>query len=227
MTTDYSNLPASATALVNNFKAAMATTGTPGGGDGFAFMRIDHQTGAMTFGKDGAPVPLGHRWAVPIASIEHGFKIWSGGKVTEEVMVPMAQQPAAPTPGEPFVGFGADGPRRVTQLNLHSLEEQGLALTFSSMGVSHDNRIRSLLGDIVDQIAAHGPKYPNPVIRLKPGNYTWQGKSIFHFDYELTDWISNDGVSLQSAAPAEDAEPASPDDLPWDVEGPAGPGEKL
>jgi hypothetical protein len=209
-------------ALVQNIKAAMVTTGSGGGGGDFKFLKIDHVTGACSFGRDQAPVPLTHKWAIPISSLQHGFKVWEGGKVTHEVMVPMASQPAAPEPPQPYVGFGENGPRKVTQLNLHSLNELGLASTFSSMGVSHDNRIKSLLGDIVEQISARGPQFCNPVIYIRPGNYPWNGKTIWHFDYELNDWIANDGVTLQSVTVVED-----PADLPWDTGDPADRGELL
>jgi hypothetical protein len=202
---------------MQNLRIAMGVTGAGAGVDGFQFLTLDHQTGVCSIGPERKPMPQ-HRWAVPVATMLHGYKRWRAGKVIETVLVPMATHPNPPTPPEPFVGFGEDGPRKVTQLNLHSLDEQGLALTFSSMGVSHDNRIRHLLGAIVEQIAANGPKFCNPVILLEPGSYPWHGKVIWHFDFRLLDWATSDGRSLQSAA-SEAERNVAPENLPWDLEG--------
>jgi hypothetical protein len=100
----------------------------------------------------------------------------------------------------PYVGFGQNGPRKATQIDLCSVDEKGLILRFSSLNVSNDNRINGLLGDMVTQISTKGPQFPNPVILVKPGNYVWNGKTVWHFDYEIVDWMANDGVSLQSQA---------------------------
>ena len=180
----YSSLPASPDALVQNLKGAMVTTGSGGGGDGsgFPFMRIDHRTRRLHIRcKDAEPVPLDHRWAIPVASFAHGFKVWAGGKVIEEKLVAMAAQPAPPEPAIPFVGFGQDGPRKVTQFNLHSLNELGLAMTFSSMGVSHDNRTRNLLGDIVEQVSTNGPRFSNPLIFIRPSHYSLERQNHLAF----------------------------------------------
>ncbi len=81
------------------------------------------------------------------------------------------------------------------------------------MGVSHDNRIHALLGDIVAQVTANGPQFCNPVILIRPGHYAWNGKTIWHFDYELVDWIAGDGVTLKSSVVGKVAARG----LPWDT----------
>jgi hypothetical protein len=223
----FANVPVQTDALVNSLRTAMATTGSGGGGGGggggMPFLSIDRDTGAVTFGKDKTPVPLKQRWTVPLASLQHGFKVWENGRVTEERMVSMLTAPSLPTPETPYVDFGQNGPRKCTQLDLCSVDEVGLGIRFSSLSVSNDNRIHTLLGEIVTQISAKGPEFPNPVIKIRPGNYLWNGKTVWHFDYELVDWLANDGKTLQSQAMLQVTANGSDgndnddaDEMPWD-----------
>jgi hypothetical protein len=213
-----SKLPASPDLITDNLNAALATLGSSGGGGGGGsqFMRIDYETGAVTYGRDNTPVPLKYRWAAPIAGLMHGYKVWEGSRVVEQVMRSMITQPALPMPATPYVGFGQSGPRKCTELQLCALDEPGFTLIFSVLNVSNENEVRALVGEIVAHVSTTGMKHPNPVILIKPRNYQWNGKTIWCFGFEIVDWAANDGVSLMSKAPTQLEGPAEP--APWDEE---------
>jgi hypothetical protein len=221
------NLPATPDQLAQNLEAALTTIGS-GGGSGMAgvqFMKIDHRTGAVTCGRDSIPVPLQHRYAVPVALIRHGFKVWESGLVTAQVMEPIAAHPALPMPKTPYVVFGQNGPRKAMELILLSLDEPGFNLSYGVLNVSSENEVNRLVADALGQIRAGHAAYANPVIKIRPQlcNYRKFGTSGWAFGHELVDFISNDGATLWSKVKMVE----DPGELPWDTGGGEDAGETL
>ena len=85
------NLPASKDQILQNMRAAVPARR---GAANVNYGRIDHKTGAMTFGRDNIPIPLNHRYAVPWREVKWGFKEFSGRTVTSTTLTPVAAGPA-------------------------------------------------------------------------------------------------------------------------------------
>jgi hypothetical protein len=212
------NLPASVVKMVRNLKQAAVTTGTGRGGSG-VFMRVDDRTGAVTAGSNRDPVPLKMRYAVNLSSFCHGYLDFRPEGGAERHMVSMAENPVRPTPpGGYAVKFGEAGAKNASEIALQSLDEPGLVLVFTAMGVSNENRLRALLEDVLVHLDTEDGLrgFVHPVIFITPGRYfhQGQGREIFHFSYEITDWMNQAG-DLASKTPPVAAAGAA-ETAPWD-----------
>ncbi len=220
------NLPVSPDQFAANMEAALTTIGSGMGSSmpGLQFTRIDFQTGAVTYGRDAAPVPLQHRFATPLALMRWGFKVWEGKIVAAQVMEPIGAGPI-PMPKTAYVAFGQNGPRRAVEIVLLDLDEPGFNLSFGALSTSNENAVNRLVTDGVKQIHAGHRDYANPVINIVPQfcEYRKFGTTGWAFGHKLVDFISNDGRTLWNKVKMVQ----DPAELPWHAGDPADPGERL
>lgn len=226
-------------AALANLETAMQNVGS-GAGTGETFLKIDDRTGAMTYGQERIPFPDGHRMVVGLHGFRHGYIDMQGGQVVDRAVVPMVSQPTRPVPpGCRYGSYSKGGPRNVTEIELNSIDEPGFRLVFTAWGTSSANCIRNLLGEALQHARSPDGQagFKHPVIVPRAGKYPLKGRppskefpegiaarDIWHFDYEIVDWLHVDGSTLLSTgarpavegngaeepAPWEDAE----DDLP-------------
>lgn len=206
--------------MLANFRAASSTIGS--GGSGETYLRVNKQTGELTFGPDNTPLPEDARFVIGLHDFTHGYMVWdaAANKVTSRTMVPIMTQSVAPVPPNGKYGTYEDGgPRPTIELVLSSLDERGQRLVFTSWSVSNDNRIRNL----IDHVALHlgmpdGEEagYIHPVVKVKSGSYQHAkyGK-IYHIDFEILDWLHKDGESFLSDRELLETKPGDGPN-PWD-----------
>jgi hypothetical protein len=187
-------LPASRDQILANMRAAVPTRRH--GGSGINYVRVDHRTGAVTFGRDDVPFPLDHQYAVPWREVRWGYKEFTGRSVTNSVLCRVAAGPCPLPPGD-FAPFGVDGPRACMELKLCSITEPGFVNVFSSLNESNTSRILDLWGDITAQFSVN-PEFANPVARVEVDSYTNSFGTTFVLVYRIEDWIANDGATLLS-----------------------------
>ena len=113
-------------------------------------------------------------------------------------MVSMIEQPVMPVPPGGYAQtFGEPGAKLSMRVTLTSLNIPGYEVDFDAMGKSSRNRVRDLrakiLANLDTEIGAAG--YVHPVMHVLVPNYfhKGQGRKIFHWDYELLGWMSDDG----------------------------------
>lgn len=204
--------------------SAITSIGTGGGGDNF--LKINHRTGAITYGMENTPLPESRRrFVVPVRLITHGYTVNLGGKPAEKHLVPFFGRSDRPVPpGGRYVDYGQDGARAAIELALNSIDERGLALTFTSWSISHDNRLRKLLELVRNHADTREADegFVHPVIRVKAGSYPHPDFGvIYHFDFDPLGWLHDSGRKFvgEIAAEFDGADPAedSADDvMPWD-----------
>ena len=216
-------MPANTANAVANMRAATHSTGAGGTGD--TYLVINKDTGNITFGPENVPLAEDRRtFVVPMQSFLHGYIVNVGGKPAERHLVQMSAQPNRPVPPGGYVAYPQDGPRNATEITLCSTIEKGFNVTFTSWSVSHDNRIRRLLENLLAQseTPAGQQGFLHPVIKLKAGSYhsAKKGGMLYHFDYELVDWLHNDGLTFLSKSDGEALiavqEPEEDEGVAWD-----------
>lgn len=217
--------------LAENLRAAREGVGSGATMDG-SFLRVDKHTGKISFGVEESPLPPGHRFAVGLHEITHGYLVSTAEKkVVERHMVPMAQGGARPTPpGGQYGTFERGGPRDAVEIGLSSIDEPGFKLTFTAWGPSNANRIGALLDKAITHLgSADGQAgFVHPVVVVKSGSYLHKTYgTVHHIDFDLVDWLNLDGKTLLSergdgigiaATKAEFTERAAEEPAPWDDE---------
>jgi hypothetical protein len=201
-----SNLPISRAEILRNMQAAVPARR----GDllnGASFVRIDHRSGAITYGKDSMPLPLEHEYTAPWREFQWGYKDFVGRNVTSSVLQPVCAGPCPMPPGNAFTSFGVDGPRACMELRLCSITEPGFAVVYSCLNESGTSRILDLWGQIAAQYSVN-ETFANPVVRVGPDSYTNQYGTTFVMTYDVGDWLSDDGTTLLSTV--EDLDTSSP-----------------
>ena len=235
-TTSKNLLPAIAmrmTDLGADLRAAGTQIGSGGGGGGETYLKIHNKTGEITFGSSQTPLPEDRRrFVVPVPLFLYGYTIQKDGKPIERHLVSMASDPRMPTPpGGKYTKYPDDGPRKTVEITLSSLDEPGFNLVFTSWSISHENRLSNLWENIASQKDGKAGKagFLHPVILLKSSCYKNDFGTTFHFDYEILDWLHNDGNTFlskvdlvtfkgplpDSAGSLGDGE-GDDDDTPWD-----------
>ena len=231
MSNQYMPAVAQTAQAVANLRQAASSIGS-GGSSGETYLKVDDRSGALTFGQERTPFPPNHRCVVSLQSFCHGYIEMQGGKPNraQSRMVPMVSQSQRPTPAGPYATGMGDGPKDTTELTLNSLDEPGFNVVFTAWSKSSSNRVRNLLEKAIVQMDTPGGQagFINPVIIPKSGHY-WQkaftdpltgqavpARNVHHFDFEIIDWMHNDGQTLLSSrggAITQQDEPA-----PWDDE---------
>lgn len=184
-----------------NLRAARSSTGA-GQGTGETFLKIDDRTGQMTYGQERVPLQDGHRFVVGLHGFRHGYIDMQGGQVVDRNVIPMVTGARPTPPGGKYGTYEGGGPRDVTECEMSSIDEPGFRLVFTAWGISSANRIGNLLEIAV--VHAEGPEgrsgYVHPVIVPKAGKYYSKkySRDVWHFDFELVDWLHNDGETLLS-----------------------------
>jgi hypothetical protein len=219
-------LPAVIARLAQNLRAAAATTGS--GAGGVLFMRVDDRAGTVTAGPSRDPVPLEDRYVVGLHTFSHGYLVFGHEAGVQRVMVPMVEQPVRPVPPTGYAArFGEPGAKNATEIKLTSLSVIKYELAFTAMGISNENRLRSLLEDALAHFATEEGRrgFIHPVILIRPGHYFHQaqGREIWHFDYVIADGMNDAGGLASKQGGAGGPGPGGPGDqaaepAPWDVE---------
>lgn len=217
MTTSYMPAIRDTRTVVGNLRQARSDVGS-GGGTGETYLKVDDRGGAMTFGQEANPLPPNQRFVVGLHAFSHGYIDMRDGQVVERNVVPMAQQAQRPVPPNGYGTYEQGGARDVTEVQLNSVDEPGFNLVYTAWGVSSANRIRNLLDAAI--LHAESPDgeagFVHPVIVPKSSKYYNKKfkRDVWHFDYDVVDWLHNDGKTLLSAkgggAPQEDAR------APWE-----------
>lgn len=207
-------------AFAANLAAARNEVGSgPGAGD--TYLKVDKQTGTLTFGKDNQELPPGHRFVVGLHEITHGYIVSSGpgGTMLERKMAPMAHGPRPVPPGGKYGTYEGGGPRNATEIALSSIDEPGFKLTFTAWGPSNANRIGNLLDTaLLHMRSPDGQRgFVHPVVAVRSGSYKHKTYgTIHHIDFDVVDWLSKDGKTLLSQAGGAVAPPDDEDPAPWD-----------
>lgn len=205
---------------IGNLRAARSEVGS-GEGTGDTFLKINDDNGAITFGQSQNPLPPDHKFVVGLHNFLHGYIDMRDGKVADRKVVSMAQQPQRPVPAGEYGTFEKGGPRDVTELVLNSIDEPGFKLTFTAWGVSSANRIRNLLDTAI--LHTESPEgaggYIHPVVIVKAGKYYNKKfkRDVWHFDYDVVDWLHTDGTTLLSVGGEAIEAPANDDAPPWEM----------
>ncbi len=210
------------TTVLDNLRAARQEVGS-GAGSGETLVKINDHTGEVTFGAERNPWPEGMRWAVALESFRYGYIDWQDGKPVERNVIRMMEgakplpkggsttkdiDPATGRvlatrslgPGE-YGSYGGGGPQDVCEIVLTSLDEPGFHVTLPA-SKSSANRVGNLLENaIVHCESAQGRAgFVHPVINFKVSKYynTKYKRDVYHFDYDLVDWLHTDGERLLS-----------------------------
>jgi hypothetical protein len=212
-----------------NLGAAALGVGSAGTGD--TFLKVDDRTGALTFGQERLPLPPGERHAVHTHNFRHGYIDMQGGQVVDRHVVSMAEHPDRPVPAKGYGTFQG-GPRDVSEIVLHNIDQEGQPLTFTAWGKSSANRLRSLLIETKNHRDTPDGRagYIHPVIIPKSSSYHQSARklpdgteiparTVHHFDYEIVDWLHADGKRLLKQHSSATAEMAAREPAPWDDEG--------
>ena len=219
--------------MTRNIAAGQVDVGSGGGAAG-QFIRVDKHTGAVTYGRDALPLPPDHRFVLGLHNILHGYVTWSSTQKQplDRHLVSMAKTPTPPAPpGGRFVGFGDDGPRKCIELIFDSVDEPGFVVSFSSMSVSNDNRIRRCLLEPIganDGTERQRAGFVHPVVTIGSDSYKHPTYGVIHtISFDIVDWLHVDRSTLLSKrddaasatnGPTPAAEPASWDDDPTEDE---------
>lgn len=211
------------TALAN-LRAARTGIGA-GAGTGATFVKVNKDTGEITYGQEKVPLPADHRFVISLNGFRHGYIDMQQGKTIDRNMVPMTSGARPVPPGgsqtkiidqqtKKILGvktleageygtFEGGGPRSVTEIEMHSIDELGFNLVFTAWNPSSANRLGSLVQETY--LHAEGPDgragFVNPVILFRAGKYfeaNHTRKDVYHFDYTIIDWLHNDGETLLS-----------------------------
>jgi hypothetical protein len=174
------------------------------GTHGAQYARIDHRSGAITFGRDDTPLPLNHLYTVPWREVSQGYKEFRGKSVTNTVMKPVFAGPCPQPPGD-YAPYGVDGPRPCMELRLCSLTEPGFAVVYSCLNESGTSRMLDLWGEIAAQYSVT-TAFANPVVSVGPDSYTNQYGTTFCLAYTVKDWLGDDGATLLSKAKAPEGD---------------------
>jgi hypothetical protein len=189
------NLPAKISDLKRSLMAAAASMGPARGGGNF--LKVDDRTGAMIVGINRDPFPTKHRYAVNLRTIAHGYIVFGEPGGTREVIVPMVDQDVKPVPAGGYAEvFSEAGAKDAVRIYLTDLDEPGYEVKFDALGKSNANRVRQLFYDSLAHLDTEEglAGFVHPVIRAFSGHYFHkvQGREIFHLDYEIIDWLSDD-----------------------------------
>ena len=216
------------TSLADNLRAARQEVGSgPGSGD--VFLKVNKSTGAVTFGQENTPLPPDRRFVVALNEIAHGYLVRTAPpnvKVLERHLRPMAEGGERPTPPGGAKAYGKyedGGAVDVTELVLHSIDEPGFRLTFTSWNISSSNRVGNLLDEAIVHLGSADGKtgFVHPVIAIKSGSYTNNYGVTNHFDYVVVDWLHKDGKTLLSSGTLGRVSSATsdvPERMPYDDE---------
>lgn len=148
---------------------------------GIQYIKVDGNTGTMTYGRDDTEVPLGQRFAVPFDACEHGIIKWSGGKVQDRKMIRYLEGPVPPVPhGEPRVGTLPKPNERDGWNEVISIRMVGLGGEMDKVEVEADcnneskrQQAMDLLGEMTNMAdTAHGEKgFFNAVVVIEVDSY--------------------------------------------------------
>jgi hypothetical protein len=116
-------------------------------------LRVQRETGQLGWYAEGQWVgPLApDRWLVPLPSLRHGYAVGDGeGRIVERHLVAICDQPQAPRPPSPFVGYREAGPCPLCAFDLHSTNMPGFCMAFEAFGRHDTSTVKRLLTEIID-----------------------------------------------------------------------------
>jgi len=199
----------SATDLASAMRAVKVSTGdaTPGALGGF--LKFDFKDGSFSFGRDGDDVSKDQA-IINVRSLSHGWKLWAGGKFTQNFVsiidpLPEAPQPVDgkyPSEARAFAGaFFDDG-------------KPGEQFTFETNSYGGRKAANDLIVKIMER-ANSNPAFMFPVVCFDAESYKNQkhGTTIFNPVFTVVDWANEDGALERTAriAPKEaQVEPEAP-----------------
>jgi len=169
---------------------------------GETLLKINHNTGTMTYGAEGVELEPGHRFVVPVNGFRYGYVDWRGGKPVDRRLTHLGSGvPTPEPPGGQYVRFPEDGPRKAAELLLMSIEERGFQLA-ATCSQSSANRMDNLAVKVEMQLRSPEGQagFRHPVIEVQPDHYydRKSARTIWHFSFPVIDWIHDDGETLLS-----------------------------
>lgn len=183
-----------ASALVNSKVTEAAPTA------GMAFLKMSFETGEWTLGQD--EDVTGEEILVNVASIKHGWILWSGGRPNKAMVTFNQDLPM------PMDGIGADYPSEARSFEGATFDD-GNALQFDTSSYGGRKGVDKMLSEIKTN-AAEGSEYLYPRVKLSSESYINAkrgGKPTFNPRFEVLEWCDRDG---KSAGAVKELTPTKP-----------------
>jgi hypothetical protein len=169
---------------------------------GIQYLRVDGNTGAMSYGRDANEVPQGQRFVAPYLMAEHGYLNWQGGKITDRKMGKVLNGPVTPPPpGEPRVGtlpkpYERDGWSSVIVIRLVGLGGE-MDKVEVEVDCGNDSKRRqgkellAAMNEVADSPLGVAGFY-NPVVELGLDSYRHKtyGKDIYFPTFDIIGWTN-------------------------------------
>lgn len=194
---------------------------------GVNYIRLDGNTGDLTYGKEQTPLPEGQNFAIALDSITHGVVNWFNSQPQDRRMASYLDgaAPTMPQGGQPA---GHDGKTRngwsftitIPMVGIPgggSEDLTGSQLSFDCANTSKLNAAQDLIGVMtaMTETPLGQRGFFNPVINLKVGSY-WnktQKKDVYFPIFDIIGWTdgteivsASGGPQLASATPGGDTE---------------------
>jgi hypothetical protein len=161
---------------------------------GVGFLKMDFETGEWLLGQDAEDV-TGEEVLVNVATIKHGWILWSGGRPNKSMVGFSFDLPM------PMEAVGQDQPAEARSFD-GALFSDGTALQFDTSSYGGRKGVDKLLSEIKSNAAGNKKLYP--LVKLSSESYANSkrgGKETFNPIFEVIRWCDQDGQSDE--APAE------------------------
>jgi hypothetical protein len=185
--------------LMKGIEQTRSTIGTAGGKP---FLRLS-RAGDYIYGPQNVDVQDGSRWAVNLASLEHGWVCWGDGELLGQIMVDVRlPQPARPPAVE---GYGFE-PQFGMNLACISGDDKGLEVIYKNNSLGYKKAFDQLLADIRGRYPVDQQFYW-PVLVLETSSYPHKKYGqIFEPIFKIVGWADANG-NLQDSKPRAVASP--------------------
>lgn len=198
------------------FKQAGAPNMTPRR-RGRAYIGFDGNTGALTYGRDKAALPLDQMFVAPLVLVYHGCTRWENSRPDDDrrMRVNMIENPTSPQPpaGEPMQGDlpkprERDGWAFEVGLVLTAVDGEfnGAEFEFGHSSLGVKNAVLDLWAQMVGQAgtpeAAQG--FVNPLVTFKVTSYHHKkfNREVFTPEFVIHEWANDKGERIKAGAQA-------------------------
>lgn len=180
-----------------------------GGTGGVPYLRL-LKSGVFAYGAENIEPEDGSHWAVNPYSLEHGFACWGDGELLDERMVPFTEPP--PNRAD-LPDYGHDWNQQIAMhLQCVTGEDTGTTVLYKGTSTGLRNAFRELVDAMLAKLKHDQVNYV-PVVMLDVDSYQHKKfGEIFVPIFDIVQWVSMDGVGIQSDN--EEAEDSDASDEP-------------